>query len=793
MESRNSGYRAIFIFSLLAVLFFLIQLTVPFWGEAAIAQQTTQKSLFKSDKAARQPASAIADSGTKTSKFLQHLKPRTTSSKYAEVEIALNDKFSKGQICDLPIAPSSDLQFLDSPGRVRLQLPVGQVKALIDKGAEVTVLRKFILFEDSKNEYDTLGNVVSTGEHHIDAFIYGENGSNVSIPDDGSGWAYSTIFISTAPQGAIVTSVDVHYEIIHSYIGDLVVELSDEDFPIYTYPLWSDPYNSGGYINETEIGITAFNGKLVNQTWILWALDTFPFYDDGYIDYWWIKVYYQEEGYDYYIQADSHPDNTVNVVFKFANYPGRVYFSRSPACGNLNPSYDDPVSCDGYYCASTEYNPCETECSYVTVLADPTYDSNQTKTVHLDDRQHIWCCSDSWERELGVTTYNADTGECEEAYVTVTVIPSQAGSVTLSSGYSYWDPDYQCYVFFSTYIPSCSYSGRARVRFHTTDSDVIYSFEQNTTIVPSSSWQTVSDSFCTEGFFPNYYQVYKMYLYAACDYDFSLCDSDGVGAWCDGDGELDMYDSSCIQLWYVDGDPSCDYDASTIGTEYEGWSPLSDGYYYLFVSDYIWSQISYSLAYRQSGCTAPIDVNITLNNSWMYQNLPDSNNCSLIADSVIVDDLCKNSSYTYAWEFILPSDVTLAPIIIGPNDTNCLTFTSRGCDEPNAISDSGQAFTVKVTVTGNDYGNAGEAEAQFGICLLGDVNNDCIVDIADRSIINAFWKTGTVGSCSSRDCDINCDGVVDLADRSIANAIWKNMLCEKKSVSNPCPCRSPCP
>jgi len=310
------------------------------------------------------------------------------------------------------------------------------------------------------------------------------------------------------------------------------------------------------------------------------------------------------DSYDYYIQADSHSDNTVNVAFAFASYPGRVYFSRFPACGTLNPSYEDPVSCDGYYCVSTMYNPCETECSYVTVTADPTYGSNQTKEVHLDDRQHVWCCADSWERELGVTTHDAVTGECAQALVTVTVIPSEAGSVSPPSGYSYWDWDYNCYVFFSTYTPSCSYSGRVRVKFHTPGSDVIYSFEQNNALTPSSSWQTVSDTFCSEGSWINYYQVYKMYLYASKSYNFSLCANDGVGASCSGDGDLTMYNSACSQQWFIDGASSCGYDASTIGTIYEDWSPPSTGYYYLQVTEYYDNPMSYTLAYGGEGDTA---------------------------------------------------------------------------------------------------------------------------------------------------------------------------------------------
>jgi hypothetical protein len=116
------------------------------------------------------------------------------------------------------------------------------------------------------------------------------------------------------------------------------------------------------------------------------------------------------------------------------------------------------------------------------------------------------------------------------------------------------------------------------------------------------------------------------------------------------------------------------------------------------------------------------------------------------------------------------------------------TFAARGCDEPQGLSDSGQTFTVRVTVTGDDYGNTGQAEGQFGIALLGDINNDGVVNVADRSIANAFWRTGSAGPYTLRDCDLNCDGVVNVADRSIANAVWRGIL-GQNLVTSTCPLR----
>lgn len=185
-----------------------------------------------------------------------------------------------------------------------------------------------------------------------------------------------------------------------------------------------------------------------------------------------------------------------------------------------------------------------------------------------------------------------------------------------------------------------------------------------------------------------------------------------------------------------------------------------------------------------------MNVDLIINNLWMYQNLPGAASSNLIANVTITDDPLSNSSYSYLWEFVLPSDVILEPDTVGggePNDT-FWCFAARNCNQVKGISDSGQVFKVIVTVTGNDYGNTGTAEQEFGIALLGDVNNDCIIDVADRSIINAFWRTGSAGKFTLRNCDLNCDGIVDVADRSIANAIWRGTLCQNEA-SSPCPFR----
>jgi len=184
-----------------------------------------------------------------------------------------------------------------------------------------------------------------------------------------------------------------------------------------------------------------------------------------------------------------------------------------------------------------------------------------------------------------------------------------------------------------------------------------------------------------------------------------------------------------------------------------------------------------------------LDVELSLNKSWMYQNLPTATASGLTANLSITDDQ-YNNSYTYDWEIILPDDVTLPPAITdgGTDSDKFCKLAAPPCDDPNGISDAGLTFTLKVTVTGDDYGNTGIAETGFGVALLGDINNDASVNDTDREIINTFWRLGSADLFTFTDCDVNCDSAVNVADRSITNAVWRGVL-GQNSVTNPCPFR----
>lgn len=217
-------------------------------------------------------------------------KSRSLGCHYAEIEVLLDDATTLRRLRSYPRAPGSRLEMLDQGTRVRLQLPALIVADLIEGGADVVVLRDFMLLEKTGDPPGTgRKSLVAPAASCSGSYESGQNDTDYAIPE--GDWTYSDITIDGAPSNAVVTCIDVRYVILHPYVGDLIVDLSDDDLTT-EYRLWNEEGGSTSNIDETVTGIIDFAGEAANQTWRLWATDGY-LDDTGRIDYWWIKIYYE--------------------------------------------------------------------------------------------------------------------------------------------------------------------------------------------------------------------------------------------------------------------------------------------------------------------------------------------------------------------------------------------------------------------------------------------------------------------------------------------------------------------
>jgi hypothetical protein len=214
----------------------------------------------------------------------------TPARKFAEVEIILTDKLTLADISTLQKAPAGDLELLDSGSRVRATLSDEQTQALVDQGADITVLRRFVSVEAFTVDPNDVGPLSSCSG----VYQQGSNNSDYWMTDNTpfTLTAMSPIPISGAPPGTVSTCIDVSWEVCHDWSLDVVVILTDQSWD-HDKLLWDRYYDDLGCFGESVDGITDFAGELVNQTWELWAGD-WGYGNYGYIDWWSIKVYYED-------------------------------------------------------------------------------------------------------------------------------------------------------------------------------------------------------------------------------------------------------------------------------------------------------------------------------------------------------------------------------------------------------------------------------------------------------------------------------------------------------------------
>lgn len=199
---------------------------------------------------------------------------------FAEIEVTVNESLTVAALARLPQAPGSHIRLVDGGRRATAQLAAASVGDLIEQGHDVTVLRDFLLWHDEG---------ASAASSCSQSAVADSNEVNCAISE--WEWVHSDISISGAPSKAVVTCVDVHFEIAHPAVEELWVDLCNES-RTRRRDLWLMSEREGETLRETVTGITEFAGEQANQVWRLRATDV-RLGHVGTIESWWIKVYYE--------------------------------------------------------------------------------------------------------------------------------------------------------------------------------------------------------------------------------------------------------------------------------------------------------------------------------------------------------------------------------------------------------------------------------------------------------------------------------------------------------------------
>lgn len=196
----------------------------------------------------------------------------------------------------LPVLQRLGIPYQDEEraGLLRAAATAEQLAALHAEGVAVTEIGGVSIMTASDG-------AAGAGLDNPDS-CYGINTTDYSIPYNS--WVYSRVTTScTAASGATVTSVDIYYRVVH-YWAEYEVDL----YLASNWPAWATTaietfdtcgpdapiLDSSGLQdwNKWKTGITAFNGRPVNQPWDLVARDRCNAVTPRYIDYWQIWVYY---------------------------------------------------------------------------------------------------------------------------------------------------------------------------------------------------------------------------------------------------------------------------------------------------------------------------------------------------------------------------------------------------------------------------------------------------------------------------------------------------------------------
>lgn len=110
-------------------------------------------------------------------------------------------------------------------------------------------------------------------------YVWNYNSNSIPIYD--FTWSYDPVIISGAPSLAVVDTVHIGVDIIHSWPSDLYIQLRSPDNTVIV--IWDHNYPGGWQFYST----TAFAGETVNGTWVLEVYDDVA-QDEGSIE--WFEV-----------------------------------------------------------------------------------------------------------------------------------------------------------------------------------------------------------------------------------------------------------------------------------------------------------------------------------------------------------------------------------------------------------------------------------------------------------------------------------------------------------------------
>ena len=197
------------------------------------------------------------------------------------------------------VALLQSLGYACGVGVCKLELREGEELALSRLGLTVRVMARAIKLSAGSENSDAIAS--PQGEHAV----YGADWTNHDIADQdprsqSCGFGLTWFEISGAPAGATVSRVKYTTRIVHQHVGDLIVYMGPvSNLSLKVWDRWghdTDESLDDDPEDDADVQLigretTYYNGETVNQHWELFVYDC-AWWNTGYIDYWYIYVYY---------------------------------------------------------------------------------------------------------------------------------------------------------------------------------------------------------------------------------------------------------------------------------------------------------------------------------------------------------------------------------------------------------------------------------------------------------------------------------------------------------------------